>query len=136
MCIHAFHRTDSTDTDIYVLTGEYWRQKHTQHEPSMKTECDYLYQSMIGIQPVTYVKNLSLSLSHTHTQMVNSRATAGNAGAEEEALTETNPYSSSGGSPCWVGVLAGWESLLGGSPCWERCVTLTLTPLLCLFVCL
>ena len=26
-----------------VLDGEYQQQKHTQHAPSMKLECDYIF---------------------------------------------------------------------------------------------
>ena len=48
--------------------GEYQQQKHTQHAPSMKTECDYLYgwikkrnvtTSMDGLKNGHILKNLT-----------------------------------------------------------------------------
>ena len=42
LCTHAFHRMDSKDSDVHVPDGECRQQKHTQHTPSTKTECDYL----------------------------------------------------------------------------------------------
>ena len=42
LCTHAFHRNDSKDPDIHALDGWMLATKHTQHAPSMKTECDYL----------------------------------------------------------------------------------------------
>ena len=131
MCIHAFHRTDSTDTDIYVLTGEYWRQKHTQHEPSMKTECDYLYDW----NTTSHIrkKSLSLSLSHTHTHTHTNgklQSYSWECRSRRRSPDRDKPILQQ-----W------WESLLGVNPCWVgvlagRVCMLTLTPLLCLFVCL
>ena len=42
LCKHAFHHTNTKDPDIHVLEGECWQQKHTQHAPSLKTDCGYL----------------------------------------------------------------------------------------------
>ena len=52
----AFHCTDSKDSDIYVLDGKCWQQKHTQHAPSTKTECDYLNS---WIQKWSHTQNLT-----------------------------------------------------------------------------
>ena len=54
--------------------GECWQQKHTQHTPSMKMECDFLY-GWNKKKTVTYAKVLP--------KMVNTRRISGN--AEEEA---------------------------------------------------
>ena len=43
LCTHAIHLTDSKDPDIHhVLEGWMRQQKHTQHAPSTKMECDCL----------------------------------------------------------------------------------------------
>ena len=42
LCTHAFHRWDWRIMTFMSWTGECWKQKHTQHAPSVKTECDYL----------------------------------------------------------------------------------------------
>ena len=60
-------------------TGECQKQKHTQHSPSTKTECDYL--SAWIKKTVTYTK--------ISPKMVNPRDLAGEPNAEEEE-EETN----------------------------------------------
>ena len=72
-------------------TGERRQQKHTQHAPSTKTECDYLYgwikkknknkkqktnKTKTKKKPVTYAKIIS-------PKMVNPKDIAGNAEEEE-----------------------------------------------------
>ena len=77
-------------------TGECRQQEHTQHAPSTKTECDYLY-GWIKKGSYTHI-SLSLSLSrsrartppppHTHTHTHNGEPQsyiAGNAGEEQDA---------------------------------------------------
>ena len=56
------------------MTGECRQQKHTQHAPPTKTECDYLHDWIK--KQVTYPK---ISL-----RMVNPRDWTGNTGEEEE----------------------------------------------------
>ena len=52
VCAHM-HSIVQTNPDIHVLAGECWQQKHTQHAPSIKTECDCLNG---WIKKVTYAK--------------------------------------------------------------------------------
>ena len=62
LCIHAFHRTDSKDPDIHVLDGECRQQKHTQHAPSTKTECDLV----VGLKKRSHTQK-------SHPKVVNPR---------------------------------------------------------------
>ena len=51
--MHSIARTQKILT-FMSETGECWQQKHTQHAPSTKTECDYL--NGLTKQTVTYAK--------------------------------------------------------------------------------
>ena len=64
--MHFIARTQKILT-FMSLTGEYRQQKHTQHAPSMKTECDYLNG---------WIKKRSHT-QKSHPKMVNPRDKAG-----------------------------------------------------------
>ena len=64
--MHFIARTQKILT-FMSLTGEYRQQKHTQHAPSTKTECDYLNG---------WIKKRSHT-QKSHSKMVNPRDIAG-----------------------------------------------------------
>ena len=61
--------------------GECRKQKHTQHAPSTKTECDNLY-GWIKKKKVTYEKKYKNFTQNSEPQ----RDTAGNAEEEEKEI--------------------------------------------------
>ena len=68
---------------MHSSMGECQQQKHTQHAPAMKTECDYLYG---WIKMVTYTK--------ISPKMVNPRDITGNTEEEEEQTGQGCPTNS------------------------------------------
>ena len=76
--INRVHSIEWTQKILTFLswTGQCWQQKHTQHVPSTKMECDYLYG---------WIKKKNGHICTNLTQkMVNSRDIAGNTEEEEE----------------------------------------------------
>ena len=78
-CVHMYSiaRTKKILSFMSWMT-ECRQQKHTQHVPSTKTECDYLYGWIEKKKTITHEK--------ISTKMVNPRDLAGNAKEEEESL--------------------------------------------------
>ena len=66
LCTHAFHRTDSKDSDIHALDGWKQQQKQTQQAQSRRWN---VTTSMVGLKRSTYAK--------ISPKMVNPRDTAG-----------------------------------------------------------